>query len=305
MSIKIKTVTKVSVRLAVAALAVAGVWAASGEHVGAVVDGDPFLGTTTMSVLYEVKRDGKLEVTANNPANILDVDPTKTVASGTQNGNLGLLKVTTTSTGWDVVMTTEYGGLLKGGKKTGIANSVWDMGCMCSKPTGDTTWVADGEQVALKYTNISDKTDQIDAQLKVAIGMLDNVNKTTKVLKGLASQQVAGNAYAIPLVNATDLKGSTGDDTPISFVKVLQKTPSADKLTVGGVTVEKAMDLGFGPTATGYTGPNAITTDGSEWFFVNVGLPSSYTSGSETYKLIGNAAAKYTETFTFKLIADF
>jgi len=294
-------------KLAAAALAVAGVvgTASAQSPFDPINAADAYPGTATMGVGYEIIREAKIVVTAKNPkkADIWDVDPKKTEVSGPLNGNLGQIQVTTNSTGWDVLLSTDNGGRLRAGTRTaGTITSVWDNGCMCIKP--DTQWTVTG--VNLKYS------DNSEVPLKVAIGMLDNINGTTKVLKGIPSQDVGPAAYAAAEVDDDKLKVSNVLTTPVSFIETLSGitvTEIGDGLRVGGVkakgtAVGTATQMGFGETGPEYyPAASGVKRDGSEWFFVNVGIDSKKSGGTE--KISGNAEGNYTETFTFTLKALF
>jgi hypothetical protein len=313
------SISKTAVRLSAAALVVAGgmgtVWAASPTLTNAVEEP----GDHVMGVSYEVKKEAIIEVTANNPKDdaILNVVPTVTEVSGPKNGNLGIVRVKTNSPGWDVTFTTANGGKLAVGTKTPVYTSRWDMGCMCLKV--DTSYNVTGKTY-LAYSDAG--TDH--AQLNVAIGMLDNVNGTTKVLKGVASLHVGGVAYpAAPVAAAkltssasTDATGATISATSVSFIDVLsdastgigQGVTEVVPLTVGGVEVTastEAQAKGFGPTATEYPATNYVPRDGYEYFFINVGLPSKKTVSSVDYPIGGNPDGVYEEEFKFTLKAIF
>jgi hypothetical protein len=310
--------TAVAVKLAAAALAVAGLvgtgWAQSVVP-GLISGGSSYPGDKTMGVVYNIVKEAKMAITANNPKkdNILGRDPAITEVSGSKNGNLGLIQVTTNSTGWDILLATDNGGqLMKGTKTAGDITQKWDNSCTCLKP--DTAWTITG--VPLKYGGGS----PTPVQLKVAIGMLDNVNGTTKVLKGIPTQDVT-TSYAAAIVadgklTASKVVVANPTQTPVSFIETLQALPTSPAgiadLTVGGVKVmgnTNAPAAGFGPTSYEYTGDNAIKRDGSEWFFVNVGIPvtdaGTFVASPTGNKISGNEDGDYKETFTFTLKALF
>jgi len=274
----------------------------------------------TMTASYEVVKKWDIEVIPNNPkdAEILDfpVLVTDVGGAGSKNGNLGLVRVETNSPGWDVTFTTANGGKLAFGSKTMGKAPSFDLGCMCIVDK-DTGYVY-GAKEYLKYLDAS----TTPAQLKVGIGLYDKVNGTTFILKGIATQQVSA-AYNAAAVDAAKLTGSATTDVngdpitpaigPVSIVDVLTTATTGligvgtPLLTVGGVTIEAltAGATGFGPTNTPYTGTNAVPTDDSEYFFINVRLPSKLGDVSSGEPLGGNTEGVYEETFSFTLKAAF
>jgi hypothetical protein len=310
-------------KLAVAAVAVAGVlgtvWAATPSFLAPNASNSK-AATVNMTTSYEVVKEWTIDIENRNPKDkdILNRVATATEVSGPKNGNLGIVKIKTNSPGWDVVFKTENGGKLAKGVKSPTYTTRWEMSCMCV--VTDTTYTITGK-TNLKYTG----TGTPDAQLTVAIGMLDNINNT-RLLKGIATQQVPASGYsatpvgAVLLDNSMDvINPSTGAvttaATPVSFINVLSDATNGvgnigatTPLTVGGVEVATATTgaqvVGFGPTDTQYSGANAVPKDDWEYFFINVGLAEQGT-GTGVGKLGGNEEGVYEETFSFTLVAIF
>jgi len=237
---------------AAAALAVAGlvgvVWAAFPTT--------PTSASSSMGVTYEIKKTLEIECTGKNPdqdvlrtTDVLDANLAKS-----NPGTLGTIRVKTNSPGWDVQMTTDFGGRLvfKEGEVRGPDvctpgdEDPWDPLNLskCSTPLIPGPIITAGSYTPLTYNTsatadgttdgdgviANDPADEV--QLMVSIGLAYrgdqlNASATGGMIYGIG----APNAYALPIQIAPDvLKAAvkTGTNyasgvTPaaVSFAKVL------------------------------------------------------------------------------------
>ncbi len=333
------SISKTAVRLAAAALTVAGltvgVWA-QGATSG------------SMSATYTVQQIAELEVTPKNPMeeNLIwknsGVGSINAAPSAANFGNLGTIKVRTNSAKWDVLMTTDNGGKML--DKTSVG--CWSVPVVdgWGNPTGAMRDSCDSN--GAKYLTRAEGTsvgDTMPVILSVAIGIAK---------QGQALGNTGASDQLFPLLAAFPTTGAGA--SPAGFVPpVLLDSTAVAKSQVGltGVNFEKvsfakkigAATTGYGsggvmPTGAAYTqgiyGTTTATTAGdwgeivngffpkpgvsgiagsgasapalganvdplTEFFYVNVGITEA-----TQQKLQGNKGT-FTETFNFELSPNF
>lgn len=255
------------VRMAVAAVAVAGVlaavWAqaspittAPSADVLATVGKKPTDGTMLLS--YTVESIAKMEVKNENlSGDALASYDAKT--AGTAGGNAGTIKITTNYPNWDVEMRTNNGGVLRIPGKT-----EWEPGeALTKNKTGG------GLDTAI---------------LHIQFGV----------------QRNNGQPVMITHVDSGWVRGSV--NTSIAFSKVLGVSGNS-ALTglddvLGGRKIFDGDTDNEAVSNNGFAVPN--TADNAVTFFVNAGLGLTPAT-----KLNGNVDGKYTETLTFSMVASY
>jgi hypothetical protein len=279
-----------------------------------------------MKASYEIKREAEIEVVSLDPTQDDFLDDA-TVSTYVNNGNLGTVRVKTNSTGWDVAFVTSFGGKLATVEKTlDSTQSGYDFAA--GKPTFDYFYNY-GTPQCLTYTSttatggaaidglIKGGTEKDTVQLVVAIGMSEKVDGGVLAQKGLKLGQAAVPYNASKVTESqltssqsTSATGAAQAGTAVSFASILTTattgvpaSTTTIPITCGGRTVVAGTPLttpkGFGPTNAQNIKDNP-DSDGSEYFYVNVGLPTARKSG-----IGGNIDGVYEETFTFTLVANF
>jgi hypothetical protein len=302
--------TVVAVKLAAAALAVAGmvgtVWAA--------LPTGPVVASDVMKVTLTSPPEGTIKCTSKNPKNAevvgFDVREFKDLGAG----NLGRIRVTASSSSWDISMKTQWGGKLatateqKGAPKLqlNINTGKYDtLGYEPSTFSNETFLYYNGKigTLLVSYTDSigfrSGTGTNDTVQLAVSIGILDSAGGAVGFIpKGVRNAiRVSPTVIWPSLLQKSRVDGGTG----VSFATALGDDPQyaggvGKDITVGteggnGRLVGTAATKGFGVATT------------AEFFYINVGIPSALSgfinSGATTQKL------EYSETFTFELVASF
>jgi hypothetical protein len=313
---------------AVATLVVAGVvglvWAALPNISSGKSD--------SMGVGFQVITKAEIECVGKNPdQEILKV--TDVAVAKIQNpGNLGYVKVTTNSNGWDVWMTSANGGRLRynvGGTP--------DSNCLAHtdlwNPSLCTSWsppfMSGGTDEFLTYSTDGTTTaagliegtsgDYDTVQLEVAIGVaylgsqlnasaaqgdLYSIGAPTNATLAVPYKVIFGELEKTATVYGTNPAASTAA-VPVKFAPKLGAyyatlTPPSPYDTLAGrlwthasnVCIEKD---GFAAPRHGLNGPAE-----EQYFFVNVGINQGLVDA-----IGGNKEGIYTETFTFELAANF
>jgi len=311
-------------KLAVAALAVAGVvgMVSAQSTVAGATNGATENTAPLMKASFNVNNFAVIEGITNDPADdALNFSVEDSVGGTTTPGNLGVIRVKTNASAWDVTMSTKNGGrLMKDGRGTGRDTTICDVpntwpltGCQSSHVEE----ILEPGYKLLFNDHIATTPGRIGAAgrdtvvLRVAIGPASAVNSDTGrggtfgiiVAKGA---QAAGDLYEPTIIDQDDLLISNDPATPISFAKAFadfyngytgSNTTKGDgsHTTVGGVIMESASALstdGFGPT----------TGDPSnkwEYFYINVGIDPT-----EFVKIVGPKSGEYYEIFSFDLVTN-
>jgi len=320
-------------RLSAAVLAVAGVFGTVMAAPPVIITGldnqaDEASGAVSGSLKasFEVENVAILEVESKNATNADLILANIATAPNANPGNLGAIRVKTTSAAWDIQMTTEHGGRLY---KPGMddPNGGFDSSC-----TGTPNWLTNAcpdaggwtvtpkklPGVYLLYApgstpNATDNAfiagpggagNRDTVRLRVAIGLAESVLGEDTSVNGpfgtltTYAAPGAGTTTAYQIANADlDATGTittgtaSADQGPVSFAHVLGTGGEAaiavpPAAATGGVTL--AGTNGFGPV------PNWT------YFYFNAGLREA------DYNIIGgNKAGTYQETFTFKLMTNF
>jgi len=334
-----KTVVKLAAAALVVAGGVGTVWAQATPvpNTSATIKAGGDV-AASMSATYTVEQTAEIAVTPNNPTSEkfigFDADASSLDGADGSNGNLGTVRVKTNSRGWDVTFTTVNGGKLAMTEVKYDTTKVLIPGKFPPEYR-DSIGSKYGTPKYLCYIANSGLTDGIGmkpgattsdadtAELMVGVGMLERVGGVN-YLKGYPNGLSA--KYATPLVTYANLRATqtldatgtaivAGSITPASFAKIvgngtaISATQTAlgagREMKVGGVVVGATAGqtglAGFGPTNTALSGlPGVTKSDDSEYFYVNVGIPSA-----NELKMSGNTKGDYTETFTFTLLANF
>jgi hypothetical protein len=322
-------------KLAVAALAVAGVVGMAVAQTKPTASSGQY---DKMKVSFEIKKTLEIECkTKLVDATILKATNVALVAnSGADPGNLGTIRVKTNSTGWDILMTTDFGGRLvktvggtldKGSCPSGQSDP-WNPG-QCLVPLPDT--IIGGSRTPLMYssttgtdvagvigtTHVGTNTTKDEVQLEVSIGLafLGSQLAATAPATNMYGIGAPSN-YVIPAVidnedlekSGSVLGSSTARPAAISFADVLgnhydNNTPGAPAITgLGGRDWSDIADDGFPTPNNSVVGTTPVDEVDNQYFFVNVGL--AQTTGLQD-KISGNDEGIYEETFTFDLAANF
>jgi len=332
-------IKKAVVKMAAAAVVVAGgasaVWAQAAypTPVGAAS-----VSQDRMSATFMVGGVSLIECIAKNPdenvllATDVVVKPSPIIDPGT----LGMVKVSTNSTAWDVSMTTLHGGrLVKSSESTpgapvcpsGHDDPYSPTGCDVDKVPGDP--IPGAVTNVLVYSTTGDATgpgiitggtDPDTVQLQVAIGLAKAGEEVS------ASQSAQGNIYAFGppdnvlapvLVSNAGLNASRAleiNNNPftsvagVSFAKVLGGASAYTGAASGydkqntdanARSWSDVASMGFG-TPKNKLPNNDGKMVGVEYFYVNVGFLQSLVS-----KIGTNAKGEYSETFIFDLVSAF
>jgi len=317
--------------LAVAVLAVAGVvgtvWAQG--HVGGLNPAAEDVVNTVpkMKASFHIDNMAYIEGESKDPKDAQLRFNVDTLINNVNPGNLGVIRIRTNATSWDVEMMTKNGGrLVKEGSGTGIFDSVCvdpvpfpGSGC---KPGGwNYTERTNPGQALLFFDHAASfpSPGRIDGGtrdtvlLEVAIGMAESAGGDTAVGAGFGTiftkgATAAGYSFAPTVIDSQTIVNSNDAATPISFAKMFAKdypigsgsnANSAAHATIGGVdlTVSDAAfgsTKGFGPTAV-----NATTGSKWEYFYINVGIhPDNFS------KIVAAKSGDYNEEFTFELVTN-
>jgi len=320
------------VKLAVAALAVAGVVGTAGAQVGTVNAGGTAQGIALMKAGITVANVAKIDVDAKNPsgeelmfkasgAGSIDDAPTVTTLAKSF-GNLGIVKVTTNSNKWDVGMTSRSGGKLLDPKsvechdepdRDGWGNDLGTTHQVCD-PAGATY---------LKYWNPTGGSGGTggaeDVVLEVAIGVaksgkaLGNTGAPTTLYPIIANAVAGGTptfAAPIKITGTVPVNDPAGANNGTSFAKTI----GIGYLSGGSAITAGPYKDGIYNTSTGTSNPDTwtqIKDNGfpapkgnsepqNEYFYVNVGMTETVYN-----TLNSNKNGTYEEVYYFELYANF
>ncbi|GBU20148.1 hypothetical protein R80B4_00037 [Fibrobacteres bacterium R8-0-B4] len=306
--------------LAAAALVVAGV-------VGAVWARPS--GANGQSVTAEFNTDVDFVSSLNwvvEPVMSIDkyasIDVVKEIGSSlsTNPGNVGVLKISTNGSHYDIQMSSKNGGKLatQGDslwhkKSTSTCTWGWDCG------TADSEWVA-GTGSFLSYGSTLTASEYNTLKSTTAVNSIDSVGPTVYhvvldvAIGGAFKNAANGLIYSVgcgpsgcdnaptPVrVGKATVRGS--NVTPVSFAEVIAGEDLGTNTKLAGVTIG-----GF--TITGNAGTNNLAdlssggfvggTDKEGYIYINAGI---HTSNSK--HLVISANTRYTETLTFTLVNAF
>jgi hypothetical protein len=326
-------------KLAVAALAVAGV-------VGLVWAALPTAGSgklDKMKVSFEIVKLMEIECTAKpvDAATLKATDVSLVANAGADAGTLGTIRVKTNSTGWDVWMTTDFGGRLVyvdgGSLVPGTCPPAqvdpWNpSNCLVTVPPVlqgasqtpliyNSTTGADAPGV-IGTTLVGTNSTNDEVQLQVSIGLASrgdqlSTSATADMIYGIG----APTAYVVPRVINNVLLETTGTvlgslaaTTPayVSFATELgthygTTPPGAPVMTgIGGLPANPNFRTWANIALNGFPTPNnAIASTPAE----HVDEQYFFVNVGLVNGLIGNISGNdegvYEETFTFELAASF
>jgi len=309
-------------RLAVAALTVAGVFGTVWAQSGAKQD------KLQVKWLVEEKADIKtiqnlvdaaaLGLTYKGSDTILDV--------GVNPGNLGIVRVATNSSAWDVTMTTKYGGKLVymeassptqggGGSCNNGQGDPWNPGTCLSGGTWQPA-MTPGDMHSLTVLNANGDIDTV--KLEIGIGVADS--------GAYLSTSATAKYYALGAPDTYNNFGATNiDATTLTSSGIYDPVTGTQKSASGaGAAQPISFAEKIGAKGSGWTIPNTINswikgtslsnlsttklfgqpTNETAYFFVNVCLVNK-TLATDPMRLKGNKGGTYEEEFTFNLVADF
>jgi len=318
------SISKTAVRLAAAALTVAGLtvgaWAQSPWT--NLTNGAP---SAEMGVGITVKKIQKIsaipkgitedELKATYTGTVL-ATPTASVP-----GNLGIVRVETNSGAWDVQLTTKWGGkLVMEGVPTkgppacnaGDGYDPWNTSQCIDAGTGNAytpdSVTIPGSGAALKYSGG-------DVGLEIAIGVADSGKNLSNSATLDYYPLGAPTSYPSYLpVDVTSAVAASGRYTPATGAVNAAAVPISFKVWIddakSGYGPIPALAGGKGSWLAGVNTATALgaTSSGfgapkvgdAAYFYVNVGL-----SGAANEPFIGNGDGAYTETLYFDLVATF
>jgi hypothetical protein len=331
------------VKLAVAALAVAGVvgtvWAGvSVMDKGAATITEGGDNAASMKMTYTIEQTAVIEVTSKNPTSEqfvgFDADGSSLDGQDGKNGNLGEVRVKTNSRGWDVTFTTVNGGKLAVTNDTIMSQQAMKPGIFPPQYY-DSSWTVHRNPAYLLYDNTYAGTANVQnltnptrkaVQVSVGIGMLEKISGA-KYLKGFANNLNAA-AYATPLVPASDLdasqtlleNGSTNTSAvSVSFVEVLSTAASSPGLTAAQAAItdsDRKIKVGGRELGTGATSTSTLGFGPTNSPITIPNIPKKDDDYEYFYVnvglpeanvdyILGNKKGDYSETFTFTLLANF
>jgi len=317
---------------AVAALAVAGVVGT----VWALPTGDPSE-TANMTATYTVETLAHITAVPNagltNDVLLTEDALTSTSAIGSARGEgpgtLGILRVQTNASNWDVQMRTRSGGRLvdESGATTKPGScSSWDAwGVVCQSTFPDTiiggeylTYASAGSTSA---SGIIGGTTRDTVRLQVAVGLANlgavlssGANATSVYALGAPGAPIEPVEVAHAALNASQV--AAGTVGYISFANLIGGTTGTQYQSDAAAlspSVTTFSGRGWAAIASGgfavpnYTNdfssptpPANLPHKNEEYFFINVGIETG-TNGT----LGGNKGGNYSETFYFDLVASF
>jgi len=311
------SISKTVVKLAVAALVVAGVVGLTGTAWAEPPSG-PVVAYDVMQVKLSNEASGTIECVPKNPTNSQVVGFNALAFKELDAGNLGRIRVSASATRWDISMKTKNGGKLgasqKGDPILKLNISTGKLDTLGYEETDATEFILYtttdqgktlknevGEENLGYISGESDGENDI-VQLVVSIGILDSVGG---VVGFIPNGLIDGKKISPTKISADDIKESGGYNKAklnsdkyagkgVSFATYLGGDTQYDggigrDYKVGGRTVRQAKDQGFGAT----TGP--------VYFYVNVGIPDALAP----YIAPPTETGDYTETFQFELVASF
>jgi hypothetical protein len=256
-----------------------------------------------MSASYTVQNIAELEVTPKNPKDTELGKNVTEILNGADFGNLGIIRVKTNATAWDVQMTAlDSGKLTKVGSPEDYDYDTlkdWITGVYV-QPLNITATPKGSQKRLLKPSDkfVSGSTDSC-VYLDVSIG----VAKTGAAL-GVGTQSVLYPLISGTNTFATPIKvGRTHLEKPVSFADSIGHHYAVS----GNITGDFAS--GIRKSATGRATWSNISSDGfptpqdnyvpdEEYFYVNVG-------GIHPDSVGANPNGTYKSTFKFDLKANF
>jgi len=271
--------------------------------------------TGELKAVFRVNQVTELEaigknLTEENLSFVVDAVPT-----AVNFGNLGTIRVKTSSTSWDVLMTTANGGRMLDETSGGCTEV----------PTYDGWGNVNGTQPScpdpkryLQYdkSTTSGTVTYGDVVLDVAIGIaksgkaVGNTGAPESLFPLISSAIGAAPVFIAPVkITGTKIpnseKGIGTSFAPVSFATELGKAATAPTGPFangiwGNTTV--GVDAWTTIGSDGFPAPKGNYEPQEEYFYVNVGMdPTS------VYQKLGNNENKknYTETFYFELVANF
>jgi len=332
-------------RAAAALMVVAGVWgtvAAQGHVVTANPDAEVVNTADKMRASVTIENTAYLEGKSAEPSGeklkFADIGArVNNVVDGTRTGNLGVIRVRTNASSWDIEMSTKNGGrLLKDGRTTTeklppvCKTEVPFPGSGCleyypdeyKKESGYTLLYSNGTTGTAGEPNSTDggrivgvgeEAGRDTVLLQVAIGIAASNNGGDVggsfgdvYVKGATA---AGSTFYPTVIDPNNVMNSNKANKAISFAKAFAadyqigggtNTNAAANATVGGVNL-KTVDATFG-VSKGFGSTTATETDKTkqwEYFYINAGI-----SEDNYDKIVGSKSGEYYEVFTFDLVTN-
>lgn len=317
------------VKLAAAAVAVAGVLAGLVGTVWATPNTISTVDSEPVSIDFEFKFEGDLEFVPHDASvktySSIEVVAPPTAATVKDPGNLGHLKAYTNGPSWDIEFTTKYGGRLYSAGS--YLSHVCNTNAFTGIETCDTTWET-GEY--LKYSGNTMPGNEADSS-RIAGTPVDTVRLDMAI--GLAAPFASGSpsfgsiyplgaqlttpSYVPPTrIGPTALEASggvgTGTYTPVSFAERFAEDATTG--TSGAPTANSALAAlsGFAGLGTLATTVSTAATTGNlgtagfravsdaQYFYINIGVHPDNTA-----EIVGIPDRKFSETITFNLKAGF